>query len=270
MTKAFNKAWVPWEDSSHIRSCCCSAGRLPCSFLSYRPSTHCDCSVVSNQNLAVNLAQGMGGMTVAGGNGILILSQIRQVYQADCDAAERERSSRTLQHRQAGVAQAFGDGKRVGRDDCPPAAQVRVGHRAGDSRAGLQRIALVLQLDQSHAGVILRPMTDAEFLQALAKGSYPRDMMDHRAHLRLALLFRDDPQGARDLLVTYVTKIGGLVKYNETLTQVWLKLVSLHPETTVDALMKTPLADSSLPFRHYSPERLWSDEARARFRRDRG
>jgi len=108
-------------------------------------------------------------------------------------------------------------------------------------------------------------MTDAEFLQALAKGTYPRDMMDHRAHLRLALLFRDDPQGARDLLVRYVTRIGGLVKYNETLTQVWLKLVSLHPETTVDVLMKTPLADSSLPFRHYSPERLWSDEARVRF-----
>src|SRR5438067_10445819 len=108
-------------------------------------------------------------------------------------------------------------------------------------------------------------MDDAEFLEALEKGTYPRDEMDHRAHLRLALLCRGEPQRARDLLVTYVTRIGGLVKYNETLTQVWLRLVSAHSEKTLDALMKTPLADATLPFRHYSAERLWSDEARARF-----
>lgn len=109
-------------------------------------------------------------------------------------------------------------------------------------------------------------MTDAEFLRALADGSYPRDAMDHRAHLRLALLCRGDPQRARDLLLTYVTKIGGLVKYNETLTQFWLRAVALHAsEKTLDALMATPLADVNLPFRHYSPERLWSDEARAQF-----
>ena len=39
----------------------------------------------------------------------------------------------------------------------------------------------------------------------------------------------------------------------------------LHPEKTLDALMRTPLADATLPFRHYSAERLWSDEARAKF-----
>lgn len=109
-------------------------------------------------------------------------------------------------------------------------------------------------------------MTDAAFIEALEKGTYPRDEMDHRAHLRLALLFRDEPQRARDLLLRYITKIGGLVKYNETLTQVWLRLVAAHPrEKTVDALMRTPLGDATLPFRHYSPERLWSDEARTRF-----
>jgi hypothetical protein len=108
-------------------------------------------------------------------------------------------------------------------------------------------------------------MTDAEFLQALEDGSYPRDAMDHRAHLRLALLFRDDPQGARDLLVRYIQRIGGMVRYNETLTQFWLRAVSLHDEDTVDALMRTPLSDVNLPFRHYSPERLWSDEARTKF-----
>lgn len=108
-------------------------------------------------------------------------------------------------------------------------------------------------------------MTDAEFLSALDDGTFPRDLMDHRAHLRLALLYRGDPQGARDLLVKYVQHIGGMVRYNETLTQFWLRAVSLHDEESVDALMKTPLSDVNLPFRHYSPERLWSDEARTKF-----
>ncbi len=108
-------------------------------------------------------------------------------------------------------------------------------------------------------------MTDAEFLKALADGSYPRDAMDHRAHLRLAVLFRGDPQGARDLLVRYVTQIGGMVRYNETLTQFWLRAVALHDADDVEALMRTPLADVNLPMRHYSAERLWSDEARAKF-----
>ena len=108
-------------------------------------------------------------------------------------------------------------------------------------------------------------MNDAAFLQALADGTFPRDLMDHRAHLRLALLFRENPQGARDLLLAYVTRIGGLVKYNETLTQFWLRAVALHPENSVESLMKTPLADVNLPLRHYSPELLWSDDARTRF-----
>jgi hypothetical protein len=46
-----------------------------------------DMSLTLSKDLAVNLVQGMGGMTVNGGNGVLVLSQIRQVYQADCDAA---------------------------------------------------------------------------------------------------------------------------------------------------------------------------------------
>ena len=37
-----------------------------------------DFSTVANKNLAVSLVQGLGGMTVNGGNGVLILSQVRQ------------------------------------------------------------------------------------------------------------------------------------------------------------------------------------------------
>jgi Flp pilus assembly protein TadG len=46
-----------------------------------------DFSQAQNQNIAVNLVQGLGGMTVNGGNGVLILSQVIEVYLADCTAA---------------------------------------------------------------------------------------------------------------------------------------------------------------------------------------
>jgi hypothetical protein len=45
-----------------------------------------DFSQVANQNVLVNLATGTG-MTLNGGNGVVIMSQISQVYQADCTAA---------------------------------------------------------------------------------------------------------------------------------------------------------------------------------------
>jgi hypothetical protein len=45
-----------------------------------------DFSQASNQNLIVNLALGTG-ITTNGGNGVVILSQIVQIYQADCQAA---------------------------------------------------------------------------------------------------------------------------------------------------------------------------------------
>jgi Flp pilus assembly protein TadG len=45
-----------------------------------------DFSQVGNQNILVSLATG-SGMTVNGGSGVVMMSQIIQVYQADCTAA---------------------------------------------------------------------------------------------------------------------------------------------------------------------------------------
>ena len=45
-----------------------------------------DFSQTGNQNILVSLATG-SGMTVSGGTGVIIMSQIVQVYQADCTAA---------------------------------------------------------------------------------------------------------------------------------------------------------------------------------------
>ena len=45
-----------------------------------------DFTQTTNQNIAVQLAQGTG-MTAAGGNGVVIFSRVMTVYQVDCDAA---------------------------------------------------------------------------------------------------------------------------------------------------------------------------------------
>ena len=45
-----------------------------------------DFSQAGNQNIVINLATGTG-ITTTGGNGVVILSEVIQVYQADCNAA---------------------------------------------------------------------------------------------------------------------------------------------------------------------------------------
>src|SRR5918912_2950569 len=107
-------------------------------------------------------------------------------------------------------------------------------------------------------------MDDAAFIAALQSGALPGKEMNHAAHLRLALLFRGDPSAARDVLLEYVEKVGAHGKYNETLTWFWLRAVNAH-EGDLGALLQTPLADKNLPLRHWSPEVLWSDAARAQW-----
>jgi len=105
-------------------------------------------------------------------------------------------------------------------------------------------------------------MNDAAFVHALESGTLPTHEMNHAAHIRLALLFRGEPSRAREVLLKYIAKVGAQVKYNETLTWFWLRAVNAHPGETVKELLRTPLADTNLPLRHWSPELLWSDAAR--------
>ena len=105
-------------------------------------------------------------------------------------------------------------------------------------------------------------MTDADFIAALESGTLPKPLMDHAAHLRLALIFRGAPERAREVLLKYIERVGAQVKYNETLTWFWLKAVNAH-EGNLRELLQSQLADTNLPMRHWSPELLWSDAARA-------
>jgi hypothetical protein len=105
-------------------------------------------------------------------------------------------------------------------------------------------------------------MNDADFIAALESGTLPKPLMDHSAHLRLALIFRGEPERAREVLLKYIERVGAQVKYNETLTWFWLRAVNAH-EGDLPELLRSQLADTNLPMRHWSPELLWSDAARA-------
>src|SRR2546428_13561933 len=96
-------------------------------------------------------------------------------------------------------------------------------------------------------------MNDAAFIAALESGSLPKQLMNHAAHLRLALIYRGEPEKAREVLLKYVDKVGAHVKYNETLTWFWLKAVNAH-EGDLAAPLATPPAATNLPIRHLSPE----------------
>ena len=122
-----------------------------------------DFSVVSNQNLAVNLAQGMGGMTVAGGNGILILSQIRQVYQADCDAASLGDKCTNLGKRVFSNRLVIGNSRlRASNFGTPPPAFVTANGNISSSDY-LQKASLVAtNFDDSILGQVPPGMADGD------------------------------------------------------------------------------------------------------------
>jgi hypothetical protein len=104
-------------------------------------------------------------------------------------------------------------------------------------------------------------MTDAEFLRALEDGTFPKEALTHREHLRLAVLVEDP----RAIIQRYVAQLGLSAKYNETLTLAWMRLVALHRAKTLDELLRhaPQLLDSSLPLRHWSRDLLFSERARA-------
>jgi hypothetical protein len=109
-------------------------------------------------------------------------------------------------------------------------------------------------------------MSDQDFIAALESGTLPTHLMNHAAHLRLALIFRGEPAKARAVLLEYVERIGAHAKYNETLTWFWLRAVNAHAhEGDLATLLRSRLSDKTLPMRHWSPELLWSDEARAQW-----
>jgi hypothetical protein len=66
----------------------------------------------------------------------------------------------------------------------------------------------------------------------------------------------------------FADRHGSADRYNDTMTRFWLRVVGLgierHPELTFEQLLTTEphLLDKTLPFRHWSRERLTGQEAK--------
>jgi hypothetical protein len=119
-------------------------------------------------------------------------------------------------------------------------------------------------------------LSDEEFQQAVAEGTYPGEQFGHRAHLRLGWLclrahgFEGGLERMRVLLRNYATALGAAEKFHETVTRAWAERMQVALDETPEPgsfevfLAAHPeLLDSKLLERHYRKETLDSPAAKA-------
>jgi hypothetical protein len=121
--------------------------------------------------------------------------------------------------------------------------------------------------------------SDIAFRSEFEAGRVPPAEFDHRAHVRLAYVYLTelDPDAAyqaiRSGLLNFLCRHGiDGSKYHDTLTRAWVLAVRAFmdgspPCESAEALIRDNprLHDSKILTAHYSPELLFSNEARARF-----
>lgn len=100
---------------------------------------------------------------------------------------------------------------------------------------------------------------DSAFARAFERGEIPPADFHHAAHLRLALAYLDECSSieeATDRMAASIKRFaaaaGKVDKYHHTVTVFWIRMLAR-------------LLDKNLPLAYYSPERLWSDDARRTF-----
>jgi hypothetical protein len=117
-------------------------------------------------------------------------------------------------------------------------------------------------------------MTDDAFLARFEAAAL--DSFTHRDHLRVAFAYARRGgidhaiDRARDGLRHITAAHGEPERYHDTLTTAWARVIAHHAvghAGTFDAFVEAHprLLDRELLLAHYSRERLFSDEARARF-----
>jgi hypothetical protein len=116
-------------------------------------------------------------------------------------------------------------------------------------------------------------MTDGEFLAGFEAGTLEK--FGHRDHVRMAwLMLRRHGTGAADAIrdgIRHFAQVKGATGlYHETLTLYWIeacRAAGPDLDATFDAFAaRAPhLLDKDLWARHWTRERLFSDEARARW-----
>jgi hypothetical protein len=119
-------------------------------------------------------------------------------------------------------------------------------------------------------------MNDQDFLIAFESGALPHQGFPHAAHIRMAWLYlrRDGweqgVQHIREGIRRFAESHGATRKYHETITVFWARLVQYAIAMSPDiadfeafTAAYPHLFDTRIIERHYSRERLWSDNARA-------
>ena len=101
--------------------------------------------------------------------------------------------------------------------------------------------------------------TEGALIRAFESGQIPPARFHHADHLRLALAYLTDSPSIDEAtarmaagLRVFARQAGKEEKYHHTLTVVWVRLVAR-------------LLDQQLPLAYYSPERLFSADARQRW-----
>jgi hypothetical protein len=123
-----------------------------------------------------------------------------------------------------------------------------------------------------------RNVTDETFARAFENGSITPAQFDHLAHLRVAWVYLREAASVEEALARmreairrFAAAAGASQHYHETITVVWMRLLAGVRDRGAsgelsDVLREHPaLADKALPLQYYSRDRLYGDEARARW-----
>jgi len=120
---------------------------------------------------------------------------------------------------------------------------------------------------------------DSRFRADFESGAIAPEQFTHREHVRLAYIYLceldlDDAYARTRKAILSLLKRNQIdtAKYHETLTLAWLKAVRYFMSKTTSAEsagqfidLNPRLLDSKIMLTHYSPETLFSEEARAMF-----
>lgn len=115
---------------------------------------------------------------------------------------------------------------------------------------------------------------DEQFLAAFEAGKIANQDFHHRDHLRLAWIqirrlgVERAAQAVSGAIRQFAAGHGHADRYHETMTRFWVRVVGMginrHPTLAFEDLLAAEphMLDKNLPFRHWSRERMGSDEAK--------
>ena len=130
---------------------------------------------------------------------------------------------------------------------------------------------------KSHMNSDDRPtvtLEDDAFVAAFQSGQIANQRFHHRDHLRLAWvqIRRLGVERASEVITSgirhFAVQHGRADRYNDTMTRFWVRVVGMgisrHLELTFEQLLDAEphLLDKTLPFKHWSRERLIGREAK--------